>query len=501
MRRLVAFLLLTMVAAASPAAEAPPTFEQRPVAGAVDHFGVVYLPDRVAGDDWRNRWVTVNVHVPQGMDRPLPCIVFVHGGGYGAGDKDGRLGGAGGPPYVLLEQAVREGFVAVNLNYILNIERGGGIHPQVWLDFKNAIRFLRANATTYRIDPCRIAAWGFSAGGWLAGSGAFTTADDYHETPRTDAATDWYGRRQRGKVLLLPLDDLHTPYEDYTSRLTAVVADFWPKKHYDLYSADDPAILTYVGQGAEHALVKRAEAVGNEGVNLVLTDAKFKGKPSLHVPPVDAACAGLDGSGTSTLKDEAFAWLKRRLVVSPRMVPPEARPNQRVFAERTEVRLVAAAPDVRIRYTLDGSDPTQDSPLYTQPFTVTRTTTVKAFAECEGFPPSAVAAFTFTRGTPAPTLVGPERLPTASVGRPWSVAFHTAEEGEFLWNIGGHAVPEVKMHTRGYARPPLGIVLDPKTGVLSGTPTRAGAYTVAIEVARGLRQPADVRAYALEIRE
>ncbi len=476
--------------------EQPPTFKHRPVAGAADHFDVPYLPDRRTGRAWQDRWVTLNVHVPTGAEGSRACIVFVHGGGYGGGDKDGGYRGAGGPPHALLEQAVREGFVAVNLNYILNIAPDG-IFPQVWLDFKNAVRFLRANAGRYRIDPARIAAWGFSAGGWLAGSGSFTTADDTHRAPRTGPAADWHVRRQRDQHLLLPLDDPRTTQVDQSSRLAAIVADFWPNRHLNLYSADDPAVLTCVGSGAEHELVRLARRVGNEGVALVLTDPRFAGKASLHVPPVDSPCRTLDGSGRSTLKDEAFAWLKRRLVDAPRAVPPEARPIRRVFADVAAVRLLAASPADRIRYTLDGSEPTEKSLVYSAPFTVAQTTTVKAVVEADGFAPSAVATFTFTKGQPPPMIQGPDRLPLATVGQPYSVRFEPSGPGEYTWNVGSHATPEVKMHTKGYVKPPLGLLLDAKTGTLSGTPTQAGAFTVTVHLARGLGQLADVRTYVL----
>jgi hypothetical protein len=426
--------------------------------------------------------------------------VFVHGGGYGGGDKDGGYRGAGGPPRTLLEQAVREGFVAVNLNYILNISPGG-IHPQVWVDYKNAIRFLRANAGKYHIDPNRIAAWGFSAGGWLSGSGSFTTADDNHPMPRTDGEADWHARRERDKNILLPLDDLRPPHAGNSSRLTAIVADFWPKKHYPLYTADDPAILTYVGVDAgQHQLVQLADEVGNEGVNLVLTGPKFKGKASLHVPPIDAACRSLEGTSESVLKDEALRWLEDKLVDHPRLVPPEARPNRRLFADEVTVQLIASAPDVTIRYTTDQSDPTVRSKLYQGPFRINETTIIKAIAEADGYRPSAIAHFAFDKGEPPPAIKGPDQLPPATVGQPYSVKFQADSAGPLLWNIGGHATPEVKMHRKGVVLPPLGLVLDPQTGVLSGVPGQAGAFTITIQVARGFGRLADVRDYVLLIR-
>jgi hypothetical protein len=80
------------------------------------------------------------------------------------------------------------------------------------------------------------------------------------------------------------------------------------------------------------------------------------------------------------------------------------------------------------------------------------------------------------------------------------VKFQADSEGPLLWNIGGHATPEVKMHRKGVVLPPLGLVLDPQTGVLSGVPGQAGAFTITIQVARGFGGRADVRDYVLLVR-
>jgi hypothetical protein len=56
------------------------------------------------------------------------------------------------------------------------------------------------------------------------------------------------------------------------------------------------------------------------------------------------------------------------------------------------------------------------------------------------------------------------------------------------------------MHRKGVVLPPLGLVLDPQTGVLSGVPGQVGAFTITIQVARGFGGRADVRDYVLLVR-
>ena len=87
---------------------------------------------------------------------PRPGIVFVHGGGWRSGDK--RRGGFLNPA---IEYAAR-GYVCITVNYRL----GGPILDCVQ-DVKCAVRWLRAHADTYNLDPDRIGAYGNSAGAHL----------------------------------------------------------------------------------------------------------------------------------------------------------------------------------------------------------------------------------------------------------------------------------------------------------------------------------------------
>ena len=144
----------------------------KPAAGASENYlDVSYLPsDRDVAyveQDKANYSARANVHIPPG-DGPFPCLLIIHGGGYMAGNKDAS------EFHSLCEAAIERGYVAVNVGYI----KGLNIHPQVQRDFKTLVRWLRANARKFRVDPDRIGAWGFSAGGWLASSSAMSTADD-----------------------------------------------------------------------------------------------------------------------------------------------------------------------------------------------------------------------------------------------------------------------------------------------------------------------------------
>ncbi|MBX2998560.1 MAG: PQQ-binding-like beta-propeller repeat protein [Caldilineaceae bacterium] len=83
----------------------------------------------------------------------------------------------------------------------------------------------------------------------------------------------------------------------------------------------------------------------------------------------------------------------------PRLSAPQINPNGGVFdADQVVVTLYTDTADAAVHYTLDGSYPTQTSPLYTAPLTLTTHTTVKARAFRSGYHPSPVTTALFRVG-------------------------------------------------------------------------------------------------------
>jgi len=102
---------------------------------------------------------------PRNAKGRLPTVLVLHGGGWIRGDKHDVL------PIVKL--LAEEGFVAVTAQYRLARLTADPLkNPAPWPaqieDVKCAVRYLRANAERWSIDPERIAALGFSAGAHLA---------------------------------------------------------------------------------------------------------------------------------------------------------------------------------------------------------------------------------------------------------------------------------------------------------------------------------------------
>lgn len=88
---------------------------------------------------------------------PFPAIICIHGGGWKAGNRKDLIG--------LTEHFAKNGFVAVTISYRFAPKYK---FPAQIEDCKASVRWLRANADKYKINPDRIGAVGFSAGGHLS---------------------------------------------------------------------------------------------------------------------------------------------------------------------------------------------------------------------------------------------------------------------------------------------------------------------------------------------
>lgn len=99
---------------------------------------------------------TVTAHLIDGKEN-APCVIVLPGGGYGglADDHEGRQ---------ICEILNENGYSAFMLRYRLAPYH----YPCHLLDAKRAVRFVRANAERFNIDPNKIGIMGFSAGGHLA---------------------------------------------------------------------------------------------------------------------------------------------------------------------------------------------------------------------------------------------------------------------------------------------------------------------------------------------
>lgn len=121
---------------------------------------------------------------PSRIEGPLPAVIYL---------PRPESGTARSTYSMQLFSAARKGYIGVTLDYhSLEIEEKGKAKyrfPTQLLDIKNAIRWLRANAEQYFIDPSSIGVIGWSYGGYLALMTGLTGPDDGFEPAGADSDT------------------------------------------------------------------------------------------------------------------------------------------------------------------------------------------------------------------------------------------------------------------------------------------------------------------------
>ncbi len=145
-KRLLTGLLIVLTMTSSLRAQAP---AQVPDTVIVEK-GIEYAnPD--------DQHLQLNLARPKTGDGPFPAIVCIHGGGFRAGKRESYDG--------LIVRLAEQGYVAITVTYRLapKYQFPAAVH-----DTKAAVRWVRANAAKYKIDPSRIGTTGGSAGGHLA---------------------------------------------------------------------------------------------------------------------------------------------------------------------------------------------------------------------------------------------------------------------------------------------------------------------------------------------
>lgn len=95
----------------------------------------------------------------------LPAVVHFHGGGWRVGGRSSLGPQVDSLNLSPIERLVDAGFVVASADYRLS---SVAHFPAQLLDAKAAVRWLRAHASDFNVDPDRIYAWGDSAGGHLA---------------------------------------------------------------------------------------------------------------------------------------------------------------------------------------------------------------------------------------------------------------------------------------------------------------------------------------------
>ncbi|MFJ6569729.1 prolyl oligopeptidase family serine peptidase [Streptomyces sp. NPDC091292] len=139
----------------------------------------------------------LDVLTPAGGSATKPLVVYLPGGGFMQAQKAAALD----QRTYLAEQ----GYVVASITYRTTAD--GATYKEGVSDVKSAIRYLRAHADEYGIDPDRVAVWGESAGGYLAamvgttnGVKDFESGDHLDRSSDVQAVIDKFGASDLSKV-------------------------------------------------------------------------------------------------------------------------------------------------------------------------------------------------------------------------------------------------------------------------------------------------------------
>ena len=244
---------------------------------------------------------------PAGKEGLVPAVVLIHGGAWRAGNKSDMRS--------IANEFAKRGYVAVAPQYRFCPTE---TFPAQVHDVKAAVRWIKANAKTYQVDPERIGAMGFSAGGHLALMLGLTSPKDGLEGA---VAADSPDSRVKAVVNYFGPSDLAA--KDLPAVSKPLVKDFLggtPEEKPEaaakasplsFVSADDAPVLTF--QGTKDPLVPYSQAIK-------LADAMNVAGVAGRVELLIGAQHGWSGAELNRTINETFEFFDRQLKAAPAAV-------------------------------------------------------------------------------------------------------------------------------------------------------------------------------------
>lgn len=244
-------------------------------------------------------------------DGPFPAIVFIHGGGWYQGSRQGYRG--------QILEAAKRGYVAATISYrLMKFEEkkketttAEPNFPAQIHDAKAAIRWLRANANQYHVDGNRIGVTGGSAGGHLS---LLVGLTDSTANLEGDGGNPDQSSRVQAVVNVFGPTDMAACYK--SSSVAWIFRLFMggtPDETAETYTAaspvtyvskDDPPVLTL--HGDRDALVPIAQAT--------MLDEKIKGVGASHTLLVFKGQGhGFGGESQQKSMDAMWSFFKQHL--------------------------------------------------------------------------------------------------------------------------------------------------------------------------------------------
>jgi acetyl esterase/lipase len=242
------------------------------------------------------RAMLLDLYLPETTGKTSPLIIWIHGGAWMGGSKDGR------------SPALRfttEGYAVAHIGYRLS---GEAKFPAQINDCKAAVRWLRSNAKKYQLAPEKFIAWGSSAGGHLAAMLGTTggvqdlegTVNDIEESSRVQAVVDWFGPTDLLRMNDTESDRRHDAPNSAESKL--IGGPLLENKE----KAAKASPTTYISKDAAPFLIMHGDHDLEVPIRQseILADALRKAGVQVTFVPIKGAGHGFGGpEATSTVRD------------------------------------------------------------------------------------------------------------------------------------------------------------------------------------------------------
>jgi acetyl esterase/lipase len=218
----------------------------------------------------------LDIAYPSQGKGPFPALIYIFGGGWGyySGDRSQCI--------EAIQAAAQRGYVAATVDYRLtNVKENGKtkfLFPAQLYDVKSAVRWMRANASRYHIDPDRIGTVGWSSGGHLALLLGLTAPTDGLEG---DSGNAGYSSRVQAVVAMAGMVEAVSFYNqtNVPARVAALLGGD-PKEVPNQYtkasplsyvSVDDPPVLFLQGDVDTSCLPAQADLLAKKAAKVGLT--------------------------------------------------------------------------------------------------------------------------------------------------------------------------------------------------------------------------------------
>lgn len=192
---MLSFLLAAVTLAGQPSSSAPsgatPAPAATPAASAAPAITTKKIANLTYATPEGSKPLLIDLYLPEPSGKPVPVVLWVHGGGWMMGDKE----------WCPAAYLVPKGYAAASISYRFTQVAP---FPAQLHDCKAAVRWLREHAKEYNLDADHIGVWGASAGGHLVALLGLTNGDKEVEgeaggeagsspSSAVQCVVDWFG--------------------------------------------------------------------------------------------------------------------------------------------------------------------------------------------------------------------------------------------------------------------------------------------------------------------